>query len=143
MMEKVKQNFLKHNAFQCGFCSPGMLMTTKEILLNKKNLTRDEIRSEISGNYCRCTGYQSIVDAIEECINEINKISKIINKEELIELEPQLKEIQSELSGGLLFSNDEVGDAYKFCKILEERIRNNGGRILTNTNINKLSLIHI
>ena len=42
---------------------------------------------------------------------------KIINKEELIELEPQLKEIQTELSGGLLFSNDEVGDAYKFCKI--------------------------
>ena len=37
MMEKVKQNFLKHNAFQCGFCSPGMLMTTKEILLNKKS----------------------------------------------------------------------------------------------------------
>ena len=72
MMEKVKQNFLKHNAFQCGFCSPGMLMTTKEILLNKKKLTRDEIRSEISGNYCRCTGYQSIVDAIEECVNEIN-----------------------------------------------------------------------
>ena len=72
MMEKVKQNFLKHNAFQCGFCSPGMLMTTKEILLNKKKLTRDEIRSEISGNYCRCTGYQSIVDAIEESINEIN-----------------------------------------------------------------------
>ena len=71
IMEKVKQNFLKHNAFQCGFCSPGMLMTTKEILLNKKKLTRDEIRSEISGNYCRCTGYQSIVDAIEECINEI------------------------------------------------------------------------
>jgi len=72
MMEQVKQSFLKHNAFQCGFCSPGMLMTTKEILLSKKKLTRDEIRSEISGNYCRCTGYQSIVDAIEECINEIN-----------------------------------------------------------------------
>jgi len=72
MMEQVKKSFLKHNAFQCGFCSPGMLMTTKEILLSKKKLTRDEIRSEISGNYCRCTGYQSIVDAIEECINEIN-----------------------------------------------------------------------
>ena len=72
MMEQVKQSFLKHNAFQCGFCSPGMLMTTKEILLSKKKLTRDEIRYEISGNYCRCTGYQSIVDAIEECINEVN-----------------------------------------------------------------------
>jgi aerobic-type carbon monoxide dehydrogenase small subunit (CoxS/CutS family) len=72
VMEKVKNNFLKHNAFQCGFCSPGMLMTTKEIISSKKMLTRDEIRSEISGNYCRCTGYQSIVDAIEESINEIN-----------------------------------------------------------------------
>ncbi len=72
VMQKVKNNFLKHNAFQCGFCSPGMLMTTKEIISSKKKLTRDEIRSEISGNYCRCTGYQSIVDAIEESINEIN-----------------------------------------------------------------------
>ena len=72
VMEKVKNNFLKHNAFQCGFCSPGMLMTTKEIISSKKKLSIDEIRSEISGNYCRCTGYQSIVDAIEESINEIN-----------------------------------------------------------------------
>ena len=72
IMEKVKNNFLKHNAFQCGFCSPGMLMTTKEIISSKKKLSRDEIRAEISGNYCRCTGYQSIVDAIEETINKIN-----------------------------------------------------------------------
>ena len=72
VMQKVKNNFLKHNAFQCGFCSPGMLMTTKEIISSKKKLSRDEIRSEISGNYCRCTGYQSVVDAIEESINEIH-----------------------------------------------------------------------
>ena len=72
VMQKVKNNFLKHNAFQCGFCFPGMLMKTKKIISSKKKLSRDEIRSEISGNYCRCTGYQSIVDAIEESINEIN-----------------------------------------------------------------------
>ena len=71
VMKIIKNNFLKHNAFQCGFCSPGMLMTTKEIVLKKKKLTREEIRSEISGNYCRCTGYQSIVDAIEESITEV------------------------------------------------------------------------
>ena len=63
---------------------------------------------------------------------------KIINNKDLVDLEPQLKDIQPELSGGLLFSNDEVGDAYKFCKILEEKIRKNGGRILTNTKINKI-----
>ena len=68
LMEKVKKTFLKHNALQCGFCSSGMLMTTKEILNQKKHFNREEIRSEISGNYCRCTGYQSIVDAIEESI---------------------------------------------------------------------------
>ena len=68
LMEKVKENFLKHNALQCGFCSSGMLMTTKEILNQKKHFNREEIRTEISGNYCRCTGYQSIVDAIEESI---------------------------------------------------------------------------
>ena len=68
VMKKVKKTFLKHNALQCGFCSSGMLMTTKEILNQKKHFNRDEIRKEISGNYCRCTGYQSIVDAIEESI---------------------------------------------------------------------------
>ena len=53
---------------------PGVfdVYTAKEIISSKKKLSRDEIRSEISGNYCRCTGYQSIVDAIEETINEIN-----------------------------------------------------------------------
>ena len=63
---------------------------------------------------------------------------EIIDSDRLMDIEPQLKDIQSQLSGGLLFSNDEVGDAYKFCKILEEKIRTNGGRILTNTKINKI-----
>ena len=47
-------------------------MTTKEIISKKKKFTREEIRAEISGNYCRCTGYQSIVDAIEESIENIH-----------------------------------------------------------------------
>jgi carbon-monoxide dehydrogenase small subunit len=47
-----------------------MLITTKEILNKKKKLNREQIRTEISGNYCRCTGYQSIVDAIEEAIED-------------------------------------------------------------------------
>ena len=58
LMKKVKEIFLKHNALQCGFCSSGMLITTKEILNKKKKLNREQIRTEISGNYCRCTGYQ-------------------------------------------------------------------------------------
>ena len=71
-METVKDCFIKNNAMQCGFCSSGMLMTTYEIIKLNKKLTRSEIREMISGNYCRCTGYQAIVDAIEDSINKLN-----------------------------------------------------------------------
>ena len=70
-MEIVKDSFIKNNAMQCGFCSSGMLMTTYEIIKSNKPLTRSEIREMISGNYCRCTGYQAIVDAIEDSINKL------------------------------------------------------------------------
>ena len=53
------------NALQCGFCTPGMLLTAQEILRERQTPSRNEIRDRISGNYCRCTGYQAIVDAIE------------------------------------------------------------------------------
>ena len=71
-MKTVKDCFIKNNAMQCGFCSSGMLMTTYEIIKLNKKLARTEIREMISGNYCRCTGYQAIVDAIEDSVNKIN-----------------------------------------------------------------------
>jgi aerobic carbon-monoxide dehydrogenase small subunit len=58
--------FVERNAAQCGFCTPGMLMVASELLAEKPAATREEIRAFISGNYCRCTGYQAIVDAIEQ-----------------------------------------------------------------------------
>ena len=58
--------FHRHNALQCGFCTPGMLMSAQELLSGRPDATRDEIRAHMSGNYCRCTGYHAIVDAIEE-----------------------------------------------------------------------------
>jgi len=57
--------FEQRNALQCGFCTPGMLLTAQALLQSRKAPTRDEIREYLSGNYCRCTGYQAIVDAIE------------------------------------------------------------------------------
>ena len=63
---KLQKAFHEHNALQCGFCTPGMLMAAQDLLSKGKKISRDEIRSHISGNYCRCTGYQAIVDAIEE-----------------------------------------------------------------------------
>jgi carbon-monoxide dehydrogenase small subunit len=57
--------FEKRNALQCGYCTPGMLLTAQELLTRDKTPNREAIREQISGNYCRCTGYQAIVDAIE------------------------------------------------------------------------------
>jgi carbon-monoxide dehydrogenase small subunit len=61
----LQKAFEERNALQCGFCTPGMLLTAQELLANGKMPSRDKIREQISGNYCRCTGYHAVVDAIE------------------------------------------------------------------------------
>jgi carbon-monoxide dehydrogenase small subunit len=61
----LQDAFRRRNALQCGFCTPAMLLTAHELLARGGIPTRDTIREHISGNYCRCTGYQAIVDAIE------------------------------------------------------------------------------
>jgi carbon-monoxide dehydrogenase small subunit len=63
---RLQKAFHEKNALQCGFCTPGMLLAAQDLILSSKKPTREEIRNHISGNYCRCTGYQAIVDAIEE-----------------------------------------------------------------------------
>ena len=60
----LQEAFLERNALQCGYCTPGMLLTAAELLATRPNPSRAEIRTYLSGNYCRCTGYQAIVDAI-------------------------------------------------------------------------------
>lgn len=65
----LQDTFVERNALQCGFCTPGMLMTAAELLTQKKPQSREEIREFISGNYCRCTGYHAIIDAIETVNN--------------------------------------------------------------------------
>ena len=57
--------FIARNALQCGYCTPGMLLTTQELLNRGGVPSRESIRSYLSGNYCRCTGYQAIIDAVE------------------------------------------------------------------------------
>ena len=61
----LQQAFLERNALQCGFCTPGMLLAAAALLKENPSPSREEIREYLSGNYCRCTGYQSIVDAVE------------------------------------------------------------------------------
>jgi carbon-monoxide dehydrogenase small subunit len=76
-LQELQAAFLEHNAFQCGFCSSGMLLTALEITKHHKQATREEIRELISGNYCRCTGYQAIVNAIESVLVKSSSASGV------------------------------------------------------------------
>jgi len=66
----LQDNFVERGALQCGFCTPGMLITAAELLLQGTPKTRDEIREFLSGNFCRCTGYHAIIDAVETTLNQ-------------------------------------------------------------------------
>ena len=61
----LQKAFHDRNALQCGFCTPGMLMAARDLQLKQPKASRDEIRAHLSGNYCRCTGFQAIIDAVE------------------------------------------------------------------------------
>ena len=61
----LQSAFRERNALQCGFCTPGMLMAAQDLLKHSPQPSREQIREHLSGNYCRCTGYQAIVDAVE------------------------------------------------------------------------------
>ena len=63
-LDPIQESFLRHGALQCGFCTPGMVMASKALLDANPNPTLAEAREAISGNLCRCTGYQHIIDAI-------------------------------------------------------------------------------
>jgi len=64
----LQKAFHERNALQCGFCTPGMLLAAQDLMDSKPQASRAEIREHLSGNYCRCTGYQAIVDAVETAL---------------------------------------------------------------------------
>ena len=63
-MRDLQDAFVARNALQCGYCTPGMLMAAAELIERQPEASREDVRVWISGNYCRCTGYQAIVDAV-------------------------------------------------------------------------------
>ena len=69
-MNPIQKAFLNHGAVQCGFCTPGMIMSSYNLLTRNPQPTRTEIRRALSGNLCRCTGYLLIFDAVEACAAE-------------------------------------------------------------------------
>ncbi|MFZ2736795.1 MAG: (2Fe-2S)-binding protein [Burkholderiaceae bacterium] len=70
VLAELQQAFIRHNALQCGFCTSGMLLSAHELVQTQPTANRQEVREWMSGNYCRCTGYQAIVDAICDVLQQ-------------------------------------------------------------------------
>lgn len=75
LMEKLRAAFTAHHALQCGYCTPGMLVASRDLVRRKRGLSREEIRTEMSGNLCRCTGYIGIVNAIESVMQQAGPLA--------------------------------------------------------------------
>ena len=70
-MHPMQEAFKKHHGLQCGFCTPGMVMSAVDLLQKNKNPSEKEIRDWLEGNICRCTGYQGIVEAVKETASKM------------------------------------------------------------------------
>ena len=75
VIRDLQEAFVRRNALQCGFCTSGMLMAAKELVEQMPGASRTEVRDWISGNYCRCTGYQAIVDAICDVLQQRKEVT--------------------------------------------------------------------
>jgi len=64
-LDSLQQAFIDHHAVQCGFCTPGMLMSAKALIMQNPHPSREEIKTALEGNLCRCTGYEQIIEAVE------------------------------------------------------------------------------
>ena len=69
-LSKVQKAFVEEGAVQCGFCTPGFIMTATAMVETGKKFTREEIKKELAGNLCRCTGYQNIIKAVEKALED-------------------------------------------------------------------------
>lgn len=78
-LSELQQIFVEEAATQCGFCTPGIILTTVELVGRGEPMTRQEIRKEVSGHLCRCTGYENIVNAVERAVNNTAEFMKRSN----------------------------------------------------------------
>jgi len=76
-LSKLQKAFLKHHAVQCGFCTPGMIMSIKALLAENPKPTVKEIKEAIEGNFCRCTGYQQIIEAVLDVTGQKKELGEL------------------------------------------------------------------
>ena len=81
VIRELQQAFVRRNALQCGFCTSGMLMAAHELVETQPDASREQVREWISGNYCRCTGYQAIVDAICDVLAQRKQLKRATSPE--------------------------------------------------------------
>jgi carbon-monoxide dehydrogenase small subunit len=67
-LDRLQETFIEKGAVQCGYCTPGMILSAKALLNNNPNPTKDEIKTAMEGNLCRCTGYTKIIEAVEAAV---------------------------------------------------------------------------
>ena len=74
-MSPIQKAFIEEAAVQCGFCTPGLIMSAVEIVGTGKKYNREELKKLISGHLCRCTGYENILNAMERIVEEVYQVS--------------------------------------------------------------------
>lgn len=67
-LDRLQETFMEKGAVQCGYCTPGMILSAKALLMNNPNPSKEEIKTAVEGNLCRCTGYAKIVEAVEAAV---------------------------------------------------------------------------
>jgi carbon-monoxide dehydrogenase small subunit len=75
-LSKLQKSFHKHHAVQCGFCTPGMIMSAKALIKKNPKPSDEEIQEALEGNFCRCTGYKQIVEAVKDATGQLKKDEK-------------------------------------------------------------------
>lgn len=120
-LHELQQSFVDHGAIQCGYCTPGMIMTSLSFLKENPKPTREEIKEAISGNLCRCTGYIKIIDAIYHYAHQNNQKTtkeKSENEKHLIGTRKPYIEATKKVSGKADYADDIKIKNALFCKFL-------------------------
>jgi carbon-monoxide dehydrogenase small subunit len=72
-LDEIQEAFMERDGTQCGFCTPGMIMSTKALLLANPKPSREEIKTALAGNLCRCTGYTHIIDSVQTAVEKLSE----------------------------------------------------------------------